>query len=133
MAWNAISIETSISCPKKSVSFLSGNRESSFQSFICPLSITGLIYRSGCLFSGLEACYHFFELWIVFYIDFQFRHSKNMVLFKVVTIRDHFNCFFIWKPYWRHNPCFKNRYEFTVLLLIYNRLNIGYLLNWQLF
>ena len=93
MAWNAFTIETSISCPKKSVSFLYGSMETSFRPYICPLYITGLIYRSGCLFSYLEARYHIF--WVM-----------NVILYRlwISLLRKYGTFWGYWYGMWLQSP-----------------------------
>ena len=93
MAWNTVLIETSISCPKKSVSFLYGSRRTSFRPFICPLSITGLMYRSGCLFSWLEVCYHI--SWVM-----------NVILYRLsISLLKKYSVFWsYWYGMWLRSP-----------------------------
>ena len=102
MAWNTVSIENSLSCPKKSSIFSAGGRVTSFLPFICPLSITGLIFCLCCPLSVLEARYHFFELWMLFYIDFLFRYSKNVVLSEITDTVCDYSLHFIWNLFWKH-------------------------------
>ena len=131
MAWNAILIDTSISCHEKSVRFLSGSRESLFHPYICPLYIIGLVFCSGYQFSGLRTNYHIF--WVMKVILYRLSISllKNMLFLEVTCMRFHFDSLFIWKPFWMYQLYHINPHIFTILfnLFIYNYLSKHYF--WQ--